>query len=70
MLEQYDQITAACEAIQERWSHQPKVGIILGSGLGNAAQGVLTVLKFHMRRSLILLDQSTWTRRATCMRFT
>ncbi|OUX24898.1 MAG: purine-nucleoside phosphorylase, partial [Pelagibacteraceae bacterium TMED259] len=40
MLEQYDQITAACEAIQKRWPHQPKVGIILGSGLGNATQGV------------------------------
>ena len=40
MLEQYDQITAACEAIQKRWPDKPKVGIILGSGLGNATQGV------------------------------
>jgi len=45
MLEQYDHITAACEAIQTRWPHQPKVGIILGSGLGNATQGVTDHVK-------------------------
>jgi purine-nucleoside phosphorylase len=45
MVEQYDHITAACEAIQTRWPHQPKVGIILGSGLGNATQGVTDHVK-------------------------
>ena len=40
MLEQYDQITAACELIAQRWPHRPKAGIILGSGLGEAASSV------------------------------
>jgi len=40
MLEQYDQITAACDTISQRWPERPKVGIILGSGLGAAAAGV------------------------------
>jgi purine-nucleoside phosphorylase len=40
MLDQYDQITAACDVIAKRWPHRPKVGIILGSGLGEAASGV------------------------------
>lgn len=40
MLDQYDQITAACDIIAKRWPHRPKVGIILGSGLGEAASGV------------------------------
>lgn len=40
MLDQYDQITAACDVIAQRWPHRPKVGIILGSGLGEAASGV------------------------------
>jgi len=40
MLEQYDQTTAACELIAPRWPHRPKAGIILGSGLGEAASSV------------------------------
>ncbi len=34
MLDLYDQIQAACETIRSRFSETPKVGIILGTGLG------------------------------------
>ncbi|MCE9629708.1 MAG: purine-nucleoside phosphorylase [Planctomycetia bacterium] len=36
MLDQYEKITAAASFIQSRWNLTPKVGVILGSGLGNA----------------------------------
>ena len=66
MLEQYDHITAACEAIQTRWPHQPKVGIILGSGLGNATQGVTDHVKIpyeeipHFARSTAHGHAGNW----------
>jgi purine-nucleoside phosphorylase len=41
MLDQYDKITEAVAFIRERWSKQPKVAIILGSGLGGIS-GSLT----------------------------
>lgn len=34
MLELYGQIQAACAAIRSRWNQVPRVGIILGTGLG------------------------------------
>ncbi len=34
MLDQFDKITDAATFIAGRWSHRPRVGIILGSGLG------------------------------------
>jgi purine-nucleoside phosphorylase len=34
MLDQFDKITEATTFIRERWSREPKVAIILGSGLG------------------------------------
>ena len=40
MLDQFDKITAACEAITARWPHSPRVGLILGSGLGAAASAL------------------------------
>ena len=40
MLEQYDQITAATEAITDRWNQRPAVGIILGSGLGDLTSAI------------------------------
>ena len=44
MLELFDQIEAAAAAIRERWSEQPKVGIILGTGLGGFAEQVSDVV--------------------------
>ena len=40
MLELFDQIAAAAAFIKERFSLTPKAGIILGSGLGGAAQDI------------------------------
>jgi purine-nucleoside phosphorylase len=40
MLDQYDKITEACRTIHERWPHAPRVGLILGSGLGGAAAAI------------------------------
>jgi purine-nucleoside phosphorylase len=40
MLELAAKIGPAAEAIQSKWSQQPRVGIILGSGLGNYASQV------------------------------
>lgn len=37
MLELYDQIEAACEKIRQHTSSTPRVGIILGTGLGDLA---------------------------------
>jgi hypothetical protein len=33
-------VPAACEAITARWPHSPRVGLILGSGLGAAASAL------------------------------
>jgi purine-nucleoside phosphorylase len=41
MLDQYDQLTASCAAINKQWPKTPSVGIILGSGLGGVT-GALT----------------------------
>jgi len=38
MLELYDQVEAATHAIRARWQGQPKVGIILGTGLGGLVE--------------------------------
>jgi len=40
MLPLVDKIAAAATAIQERWATSPKVGIILGSGLGELAEEI------------------------------
>ena len=40
MLELYSQINAACATIRDHWSGTPRVGIILGTGLGGLAQEI------------------------------
>ncbi|MFM8735452.1 MAG: purine-nucleoside phosphorylase [Pirellulales bacterium] len=40
MLDQYDKITEAASFIATKWPAAPRVGIILGSGLGSAAAAV------------------------------
>jgi purine-nucleoside phosphorylase len=40
MLELYDQVEAAAEAIRARWGHTPHAGIILGTGLGSLVQRI------------------------------
>ena len=42
MLELYDKIQEAVKTIRLRWSGQPQVGIILGTGLGGFAQDIAT----------------------------
>jgi purine-nucleoside phosphorylase len=45
MLELYDQIQEARNAIRARWAGQPQVGIILGTGLGGLAEDIATEQK-------------------------
>jgi purine-nucleoside phosphorylase len=40
MIELYDQIQEAKRALQARWSGQPRVGLILGTGLGGLAEDI------------------------------
>ncbi len=40
MLELYDQIQEAKRTVQARWPGQPRVGIILGTGLGGLAEDI------------------------------
>ncbi len=40
MLELYDQVQEATQSIQARWSGKPRVGIILGTGLGGLAREI------------------------------
>ena len=40
MLELFDQIEEAVQFIRQRWSGQPKAGIILGTGLGGLAEDI------------------------------
>src|SRR6516225_8241446 len=40
MLDLYDQIQEAKQAIQSRWSGTPRVGIILGTGLGGLTEDI------------------------------
>src|SRR5438445_3000233 len=40
MLELYDQIQEARQAIQKRWPAQPRIGIILGTGLGGLVEDI------------------------------
>jgi len=40
MIELYDQVQQAAQAIRSRWEGQPKVGIILGTGLGGLAEEI------------------------------
>ena len=42
MSELRDQITEACEVISARWSTPPKVGLVLGTGLGDVAEQIET----------------------------
>jgi purine-nucleoside phosphorylase len=42
MLELYDKIQEARQAIQASWDGKPRVGIILGTGLGGLAQDITT----------------------------
>src|SRR5262245_13142330 len=42
MLELYDQVQEAKAAIQSRWGGKPRVGIILGTGLGGLAEDIAT----------------------------
>jgi purine-nucleoside phosphorylase len=41
-MELYDQVQEAKRAIQARWPGQPRVGIILGTGLGGLAEDIAT----------------------------
>src|SRR5947199_7444498 len=45
MMELYDQIQEAKRALQARWNGQPKIGIILGTGLGGLAEEVQNAVK-------------------------
>jgi purine-nucleoside phosphorylase len=40
MLHLYDQVEAAAAAIREKWSSRPRVGIILGTGIGPLAEKI------------------------------
>jgi purine-nucleoside phosphorylase len=40
MLDQFDKITEAATFISGRWSHKPRAGIILGSGLGGLSSSM------------------------------
>src|SRR5437588_3435370 len=40
MLELYDQIQEARQSIQKRWPAQPRIGIILGTGLGGLVEDI------------------------------
>jgi purine-nucleoside phosphorylase len=40
MLDQFDKITEAATFISSKWTLAPKVGIILGSGLGGVAAAI------------------------------
>jgi len=40
MLELYDQVQKAADAVRQRWPERPRVGIILGTGLGNLARQI------------------------------
>ncbi len=59
MLELYDQIQEAKQAIQSRWREKPSIGIILGTGLGGLAQEITseTVIPYdqipHMPHSTV-----------------
>jgi purine-nucleoside phosphorylase len=45
MLDQFDKISEAVAVISARWKLRPKVGIILGSGLGAVASAVTDAVK-------------------------
>src|SRR5690348_6776873 len=40
MVELYDAIQEAAQAVRKRWAGAPRVGIILGTGLGGLAQDI------------------------------
>ncbi|MSQ95735.1 MAG: purine-nucleoside phosphorylase [Gemmataceae bacterium] len=48
-MELFDQIAEAKAVLQSRWSGQPKVGIILGTGLGGLAEEVEDAVKIPYR---------------------
>jgi purine-nucleoside phosphorylase len=47
MLDQYDQIQAACAMIRSRWSRTPHAGVILGTGLGGLAAEIEVEASFE-----------------------
>ena len=50
MLELYDQIQEAKKAIEARWQGKPRVGIILGTGLGGLAEDIQAESTFAYER--------------------
>jgi purine-nucleoside phosphorylase len=50
MLDQYDKITEAAAFISSQWAATPKVAIILGSGLGDAAAAITDAVKIPYDR--------------------
>jgi purine-nucleoside phosphorylase len=46
MVDLYDQVEAAKRAIQAKWSGKPKVGIILGTGLGGLVEEIAAEASF------------------------
>ena len=42
MLELYDQVQEAAAAVRQRWGGRPRVGIILGTGLGGLVEDIQT----------------------------
>ena len=46
MLELYDQIQEATKTIEARWHGKPRVGIILGTGLGGLAEDIEAEVTF------------------------
>jgi purine-nucleoside phosphorylase len=47
MTELYDQIQEATRAVRARWDGKPRVGIILGTGLGGLVEEIKTETFFH-----------------------
>jgi purine-nucleoside phosphorylase len=46
MLDLHDKIQEAKKAIQAKWNGKPRVGIVLGTGLGGLAEDILAEAKF------------------------
>ncbi|HEV3238129.1 MAG TPA: purine-nucleoside phosphorylase, partial [Gemmataceae bacterium] len=40
MMPLFDQIQESCQAIKKHWPGQPRIGIILGTGLGGLTQDI------------------------------
>src|SRR2546430_15898584 len=46
MAQLYDQIQEAAQAIRAKWAGRPKIGIVLGTGLGGLVEEVQTEASF------------------------